>query len=115
MIAIGAMGTAHEVVALEPEMKNRVAELEVPLMSKTELRSIIEKGEALLNLQFQDEATNRIVAYSSGLAAVCHKQALNGCMAAGIVEISKEVVKGRTGGYGHHVMVIALAGALRHS
>ncbi len=92
-IAIGAVGTAREVVALEPEMKNRVAEIEVPLMNGTELRSIIEKGQSLLNLRFEERVTDRLVEYSNGLAAVCHQLALNCCNAVGVLETSKEQVE----------------------
>lgn len=49
IVAIGAVDTARQVVEYDPEMRNRVAEVHVPLMTDDEIRSIAKKGEALLN------------------------------------------------------------------
>ena len=62
-------------------------------MNGTELRSIIEKGQSLLNLRFEERVTDRLVEYSNGLAAVCHQLALNCCNAVGVLETSKEQVE----------------------
>lgn len=86
IIAIGAVDTAREVVEYEPEMQNRVSEIRVPLMSKDQLRGIIEKGEAALNLRLSSALKDELAKYSSGLASVVHQLSLNICFAAGIVE-----------------------------
>ena len=86
IVAIGAVATAREVVEYDQEMKNRVAEISVPLMSQEELESILTKGEELLNLAFQPRIKDAIAVYSNGLASVCHQLALNCCLAAGINE-----------------------------
>lgn len=93
IIAIGAAGTAREVVALEGEMKNRVAELGVPLMTESELRAILTAGEDLLNIQYDKAVADGIVAYSSGLAGVCHQLALNCCLAANVFETAETGVR----------------------
>ncbi len=85
VIAIGAVDTAREVVECDPEMRNRVAEIAVPLLSVEELKEILAKGEKLLNVKF-GALKNEIANYSSGLGAVCHQLALNICLAAGIRE-----------------------------
>ena len=92
IIAIGAAGTAREVVALEGEMKNRVAELGVPLMTEPELRAILTAGEVLLNIRFDKTVVDGIVAYSSGLAGVCHQLALNCCLAASVFKTAEVAV-----------------------
>jgi hypothetical protein len=69
IVAIGAVGSAREVIQYDQEMRNRIAEIAVPLMSESELRNIIDKGETLLNVDFS-EVKSDIVDYSSGLAAV---------------------------------------------
>ena len=86
IIAIGAVGTARQVVEYDAEMRNRVAEIHVPLMTDAEIREIPEKGEALLNFSMQSRVKNGIVMYSNGLASVCHQLCLNICFAARIYE-----------------------------
>ena len=83
IIAIGAVDSAREVIQYDREMSNRVAEIEVPLMDKDELRRIISLGESRLNVNF-GQFKNKISTYSSGLPAVCHQLALNICFEAGI-------------------------------
>jgi len=86
IVAIGAVETARQVVDYDPEMINRVAEIHVPLMSDEQIRSIISKGEALLNFSISSSVCDGIVSYTNGLASVCHSLCLNICNAAGIVE-----------------------------
>jgi len=78
IIAIGAVGTAREVVNYDPEMRNRVAEIVVPLMTADEIRTIISTGEQLLNVSFPEQVKQLIVNHSNGLASVCHQLSLNG-------------------------------------
>jgi hypothetical protein len=93
IIALGAVGTAREVVAYDPEMRNRVAEIEVPLMTDSELKRIPEYGEKLLNIVLPAAVKNGIVRYANGMASICHNLCLNICNAAGIVETQQQVVE----------------------
>jgi hypothetical protein len=86
VIAIGAVGTAREVVQADPEMRNRVAEIHVPLMTGEEVLRIITKGEQCLNVVFPENVKAGIVHHSNGVASVCHHICLNMCVAAGIEE-----------------------------
>jgi GTPase SAR1 family protein len=52
IIAIGAVDSAREVIQYDPEMRNRVAEIAVPLMTEQELMQVLTKGESLLNVRF---------------------------------------------------------------
>lgn len=79
IIAIGATGTAREVIEYDPEMSNRVSEILVPLMTDEETASIISGGERLLNVDF-GSTKDLIVAYSVGVASICHQLALNCCL-----------------------------------
>ncbi len=93
IIAIGAVDTARQVVEYDPEMRNRVSEIYVPLMTDVELRQIIERGEQLLNFSIPHNIKRNIVKYSNGLASVCHQLCLNICFAADIHEsLSKHVI-----------------------
>ncbi len=84
MIFIGAVNSGREVIQYDPELRNRVAEIHVPLMSQIEIRQIISLGEGHLNVIFDQRIVDRIVSISNGLAAVCHQLALNYCRARGI-------------------------------
>ncbi len=84
IIATGAVETARQVVEYDPEMRNRVSEIEVNLMTEKEILSIIEKGEKSLNIRIPTNAKNVIAKYSSGLGAVCHQLCLNICNAIGL-------------------------------
>lgn len=82
IIALGAVGTARQVVEADIEMRNRVSEVFVPLMSEKEIAAIINKGEKLLNFALDDSVRSGIVKYSNGLASVCHQLCLNICFAS---------------------------------
>ncbi|KAB8140306.1 AAA family ATPase [Chloroflexia bacterium SDU3-3] len=86
IIAIGAVDTARQVIEYDPEMRNRVSEIYVPLMSEYEIRQIITKGEDLLNFLVDDQVKSGITNYSNGVASVCHQLLLNICFAADIME-----------------------------
>ncbi|WP_419494253.1 EutP/PduV family microcompartment system protein [Chryseobacterium bernardetii] len=79
IIALGAVNSAREVVQYDPEMRNRIAELEVPLMDIQNLKRIISNGEKYLNIEFDDAIKNRISTYSSGLPSVTHNLCLIMC------------------------------------
>lgn len=79
IIAIGAVGTAREVVQYDHEMNNRISEILIPPMSHDEIKSIITSGEKLLNIQFTNEQKIKIAEYSCGIPAICHQLCLNIC------------------------------------
>ncbi len=93
IVAIGAVDTARQVVEYDPEMRNRVAEINVPLMSSDEIEKIIEKGQHLLNVNFGREVISSIASYSSGMASVCHHLCLNACTTKEIYETQEEQVR----------------------
>lgn len=82
-ICIGATETARQVVEYDSEMRSRVAELLVPLMTEDELSQIILNGQSLLNVDLAD-LVNNIVQYSVGVPSVCHQLSLNACLERGI-------------------------------
>ncbi|HCJ7432659.1 AAA family ATPase [Citrobacter freundii] len=92
IIAIGAVDTARQVVEYDPEMRNRVAEINVPLMHINEIEQIIVKGQNLLNINFGSDVIKGIASYSSGMASVCHHLCLNSCTAENIYETQDQLV-----------------------
>lgn len=83
-VAVGAVGTAREVVAYDQEMRNRVAEIEVPLMSDAEISRIITAGENKLRIKFENPVRESIVKFSNGIPAICHQLCLSACFSAGV-------------------------------
>lgn len=91
VVAIGAVDSARQVIEYDPEMRNRVAEIAVPLMTEKELDELLRKGESLLRIRLGN-IKNELAKYSSGLAAVCHQLGLNICFAAGVEETCTDIV-----------------------
>lgn len=89
IVAVGAVDTARQVVEYDPEMRYRVAEIAVPLMTSEEIKEIIKKGEEALNIRIGSVIAELVSKHSNGLASVCHHLCLNMCDAA---SIQKEVV-----------------------
>ncbi|WP_158851469.1 hypothetical protein [Algibacter sp. L1A34] len=89
IIAIGAVNSAREVVQFDPEMKSRISEIEIPLMTNDNLKNIISEGERLLNVKFPSETIEKIVTYSSGLPAVTHQLSLLLCEEENINKTTK--------------------------
>ncbi|SIR32390.1 hypothetical protein SAMN05421545_3129 [Pontibacter lucknowensis] len=90
LIAIGAVGTARQVIEYDKEMNNRVAEISVPYMSNSEIISIITNGEEKLNLKFNQKAKYKIIKYSCGLPSICHQLCLNICLTKRIYSTNPE-------------------------
>lgn len=86
IIAIGAVDSAREVVKYDHEMKQRVTEVFIPLMTDNEIAQIIYEGEKLLNIKFKSTVTKRILRFSCGLPSVCHHLCLYMCTNNSIFE-----------------------------
>ncbi|WP_213035624.1 hypothetical protein [Candidatus Nitrotoga fabula] len=88
IVALGAVDTARQVIEYDPEMRNRVAEIHVDLMSEKEIENIVSKGEEALNISFGEDLKSLIARYSNGLASMCHHICFYMCQAAEINETS---------------------------
>lgn len=93
IVAVGAVDSARQVVKYDPEMKQRVSEIYVPLMSDHEIAKIIYKGENLLNISIKTNITKRILRFSSGLPSVCHHLCLIMCTNLRLYETSENLLK----------------------
>ena len=92
LIALGAVGTARQVIEYDKEMNNRVSEILIPYMKEIEIEGIIETGEQLLNIKFNKAVKDKIVTYSCGLPSICHQLCLNICFNKGILKTQKDKV-----------------------
>lgn len=90
IVALGAVDTARQVVNYDPEMRNRVSEIHVDLMTTEEIENIIRKGEEVLNIEFGGDTKSLISKFSNGLGSVCHHLCLYMCSAAGFHETLDE-------------------------
>jgi Cdc6-like AAA superfamily ATPase len=84
IICIGAVGTARELIELDTNLNNRVAELFVPLLTNEEIETIVEKGFDLLNVSIDKDLKNKIVYYSNNLASITHQICYDLCFHSGI-------------------------------
>lgn len=91
IIAIGALGTARQVIEYDKEMNNRVSEIFVPYMSTSEISNIINTGEKLLNLRFAKDVKDKIIKFSCGLPSICHQLCLNICFNLKIYKTQKNL------------------------
>ncbi|HFX1279574.1 TPA: hypothetical protein ACID8W_005530 [Pseudomonas aeruginosa] len=84
IICLGAVDTARKVVDYDEEMKERVAEIHVPLMNDEEINLIITKGQSLLHINIPQPIRRKIIKHACGVASICHQICLNMCINAEI-------------------------------
>jgi hypothetical protein len=90
IIVIGAEETASQVIEYDSELRNRVSEIHIPLMTAEEIGQIIKRGETLLNVTITPEVKETITRYAAGSASTCHQLCLNLCFSAGINQTLQE-------------------------
>lgn len=86
VICIGAVDTAREIVELDNNLKHRVCECEIPLLTDDEIRMIVTRGCELLNVSMSGNLVDRIVNYSNQLGAMAHQLSYDVCAGEGITK-----------------------------
>ena len=84
VICIGAVDTAREIIKLDNNLKQRVYECEIPLLSEAEIKEIVGRGCNLLNISMSNDLVERIVHYSNQLGALAHQLSYDVCIAEGV-------------------------------
>lgn len=79
IIVLGAANNGYEVVQHDTELNNRVSEIEVPLLTTSEIVKIVEKGATALNISISNETATKIAKYANCLATIAHQLAYNLC------------------------------------
>ena len=92
ILCIGAADTAHEIIQLDSNLKNRVDEIHVPLLNDEEIKQIVERGCELLNITMSTDLVDKIVYYSYRLASIAHQMCYVMCSSNGI-EAEKVISK----------------------
>lgn len=90
IVILGAANNGYEVVQYDTELNNRVSEIEVPLLTEKEIERILQKGTAVLNIQFSDKLIKSIANYSNCLATIAHQLAYNLCFNNNILKTQKK-------------------------
>lgn len=89
IIALGAVNSPREVVSYNNELKPRLSEIFVPLLTNNELRTIMQNGADFLNVTFSDALINKTISYSNALGSICHILSYNHCDLNGIDKTSR--------------------------
>lgn len=79
IICIGAVGSARELINLDPNLYPRITELHVPLLTEYEIKEIINQGCKLLNISMSDNLIEKISYYSNRLASLTHQMCYDIC------------------------------------
>lgn len=103
VICIGACDTTNELVELDPNLKNRIAEIEVNLLSEKSIRAIVCNGFQLLNIYITKELENKLVYYASRLGTQAHQMCLDICRGKNINKRSYKVIQLEDDAFTHAV------------
>jgi len=79
VICLGALNSSKNLIELDPNLNDRVADFNVPLMTDEEIGLLIENGFHILNLSISEGHKQRIISLSNNIASVAHQLCLNIC------------------------------------
>lgn len=79
VICLGALNSSKNLIELDPNLTDRVADFNVPLMTDDEIKMLIENGFHILNLYISEKHKQRIISLSNNIASVAHQLCLNIC------------------------------------
>lgn len=79
VICIGAVDSPREMIEQGADLYPRVSEIQVPMLSDEELKSLIIKGCHVLNIEMSERLINKIVFYSNNIASLAHGMCYDIC------------------------------------
>lgn len=80
IICVGACNSAQELIEMDTNIRNRTAQIHVPMLSKDELTDIVTNGSNLLNIVMPTSLVDKIVYYSGRIGASAHNMCLDICL-----------------------------------
>ena len=92
IICIGACQSAHELIKLDPNLRTRVSEVAVPLLTDEEIKRIIINGFNLLNVVPSQSLVEKLVYYSDKLGSSAHQMCMDICKEKGIKKRSSQKI-----------------------
>jgi hypothetical protein len=72
IVVVGVSSTVDELIGDHASIVRAVVQIQLPRMNERELGEILEKGSAVLGIQFQPKASNLIIRMSQGLPHYTH-------------------------------------------
>ena len=93
IFAIGAVATPREVVNYTPDIKSRIAEINIPLLRKQELEKIVINGASLLNIEFDQKLIEKTIYYSNFLGSLCHQLCYTHCEQQNVLKTQPKKIK----------------------
>lgn len=81
VICLGAVTSSRELIELDPNLGNRLADINVPLLTDDEISTIIWTGFKLLGVRIDDVLQDRLVKLSNNIGSIAHQLCLNICTA----------------------------------
>lgn len=79
VVCIGAVESPRELIRKEADLHNRVSELEIPMLSDKELKTLISIGSSALNISMSEALIEKIVHYSNNIASLAHQMCRDIC------------------------------------
>ena len=79
IICLGAVNSSKDLIELDPNLNNRVADINIPLLSNSEIRDLVTNGFRLLNISIQERNIEQIIELSNNIGSVAHQLCLNIC------------------------------------
>lgn len=79
ILCIGTVDSARKLIAYDTNLKDRVAEIQVPLLSDPEITKVIINGCDLLNIKLSDELIKKLVFYSNNICSIAHQLSYDIC------------------------------------
>lgn len=92
VICIGACESASELVQFNPDLKNRVSEVRVPLLTENYIRNIIRNGFEMLNVKIPPSLEDKLIFYSARLGSQVHQMCLDICNGLCIKQRSRKCI-----------------------
>ena len=90
-------------MTLDPNLKNRVAETKITMLTDDEIKEIILNGCRLLNIEMEPALIDKLVYYSARLGSTAHQMCLDICSAEGIDKTQKKKVLIKDNAFNHAV------------
>lgn len=79
MICVGVAGSAYDLLSYDANLRNRIAEIEVPLLSDEEINQLIKNGCKYLNVYIAPDLVNDIIKYSARVGTIAHQMCYDMC------------------------------------
>lgn len=79
VICLGAVTSSRELIELDPNLGNRLADINVPLLTDDEISTIIWTGFKLIGVRMDETLQERLVKLSNNIGSIAHQLCLNIC------------------------------------